>query len=83
MSQSDNQTAWNRLYIDGKWRDAGTSDTIPVTNPATGEEIAAVPAGTVGDVNDAYRAADAAQSDWAALSREERNEYVQSMIAVM
>ncbi|MUV48985.1 aldehyde dehydrogenase family protein [Haloarcula sp. CBA1122] len=83
MSQPDSQTAWSQLYIDGEWRDAGASDTIPVTNPATGEEIAAVPAGTEGDVNDAYQAAEAAQSDWAALSREERNEYVQAMIGVM
>jgi len=75
--------AWSRLYIDGEWRDAATSDTIPVTNPATSKEIAAVPAGTEADVNDAYEAAEEAQSDWAALPREERNEYVQSIITVM
>lgn len=83
MSQLDSQTTWSQLYIDGEWRDAATSDTIPVTNPATSSEIAAVPAGTEADVNDAYEAAEEAQSDWAALPREERDEYVQSIIAVM
>ncbi len=43
MSQPDSQTAWDRLYIDGEWRDAGTSETIPVTNPATIDDIAAYP----------------------------------------
>ncbi len=66
----------SKNYVNGEWVTSETGETTEVTNPATGEEVAAVPAGTEGEVNDAYQAAEAAQSDWAALSREERNEYV-------
>jgi len=78
MAQT-NADAWNRLYVDGEWREAESGDTIPVENPATREEFAEVPAGTVADVDEAYEAADAAQDEWAARSREERLEYVEAM----
>jgi succinate-semialdehyde dehydrogenase/glutarate-semialdehyde dehydrogenase len=32
-----------QCYIDGEWQDADNGETIPVTNPATGEQIATVP----------------------------------------
>ena len=31
-----------QLYYDGQWRDGSTGDRHPVTDPATGEEIAQV-----------------------------------------
>src|SRR5438093_10765440 len=30
-------------YVDGRWIDADSGDTFPVTNPATGEVLADVP----------------------------------------
>jgi aldehyde dehydrogenase (NAD+) len=52
---------------------AGTStDTIKVVNPATGEVIGAVPAGTAADVNAAVAAATAALPAWAATTPAER-----------
>ncbi|PGF17907.1 aldehyde dehydrogenase [Natrinema sp. CBA1119] len=71
---------WNRLYIDGEWRDATGGETIPVENPAKQEVFTEVPAGTEDDVDAAYEAAEAAQSDWAATPREERNEIVQNLL---
>ena len=70
---------WDRLYIDGEWREATGGETLPVENPATREQFAAVPAATVTDVDEAYEAADRAQNDWAARPREERLEYVERM----
>jgi len=75
----DTEADWGRIYVDGEWREAASGDTIPVENPATQEVFAEVPAATTADVDAAYEAAEAAQDDWAALPREEREESVAAM----
>ncbi|WP_407553907.1 aldehyde dehydrogenase family protein [Streptomyces sp. Pv4-95] len=60
------------MYIDGSWRPAAGSGTIDVVNPADGQVIAAVPAGSAQDVDAAVRAARAALPAWAATSPAER-----------
>ncbi|MFB6096221.1 MAG: aldehyde dehydrogenase family protein [Haloferacaceae archaeon] len=74
---------WNALYLDGEWVGPGRRDAIPVENPATREEIYEVPAGTPGDVDEAFAAATAAQSDWAAAPPQERAEVVQRAIGLL
>ncbi|WP_049927261.1 aldehyde dehydrogenase family protein [Halopiger goleimassiliensis] len=74
------QADWDRQYIDGEWVEATGGETITVENPATQEAFAEVPAATVDDVDAAYDAAEAAQSEWAARPREERNEIVQNLL---
>jgi aldehyde dehydrogenase (NAD+) len=56
---------------------AGGTDTIDVVNPATGEVIAAVPAGTAADVDRAVAAATAAFPGWAGTDPAERAAIVQ------
>ncbi|GAA1402147.1 aldehyde dehydrogenase family protein [Catellatospora coxensis] len=51
---------------------AGSGDTIPVTNPATGELVAEAPAGTSAHVDQAVAAARAAFPGWAATDPAER-----------
>ncbi|GAB3831164.1 aldehyde dehydrogenase family protein [Dactylosporangium cerinum] len=51
---------------------AGTGDTVPVINPATGEVVAVVPAGTAAEVDAAVAAATAAFPGWAAVPPAER-----------
>ncbi|MDN5749681.1 MAG: aldehyde dehydrogenase family protein, partial [Pseudonocardia sp.] len=51
---------------------AGGTERIEVVDPATGEAVAAVPAGTVAEVNRAVRAARAASAEWTALDIAER-----------
>ncbi|WP_329458568.1 aldehyde dehydrogenase family protein [Streptomyces sp. NBC_01497] len=58
--------AHDGMYIGGRWRPAGTSDTIAVINPADERVIAEVPAGGAADVDAAVRAARAALPGWAA-----------------
>ncbi|MFH8572142.1 aldehyde dehydrogenase family protein [Streptomyces sp. NPDC017993] len=60
------------MYIDGSWRPAEGSGTIDVVNPADGQVIAAVPAGSPQDVDAAVRAARAALPAWAATPPTER-----------
>ncbi len=46
-----------RLFIDGKWEAAVSSRTIPVLNPATGEQLTTVPDAGPEDVDRAVKAA--------------------------
>ncbi|WP_327108102.1 aldehyde dehydrogenase family protein [Nonomuraea glycinis] len=55
---------------------AGTALLIDVVNPATGEVIAQVPAGTTVDVDHAVAAANAAFAGWAATDPAERAQVV-------
>ncbi|MGY4392848.1 aldehyde dehydrogenase family protein [Streptomyces sp. TE12347] len=64
--------AHDGMYIDGAWRPAVGSDLIEVVNPADGQVIAQVPAGTEEDVDAAVRAARAALPGWAATAPAER-----------
>ncbi|UZJ32090.1 aldehyde dehydrogenase family protein [Streptomyces endophytica] len=60
------------MYIDGSWRPAEGGGTIEVVNPADGQVIATVPAGSAADVDAAVRAARAALPGWAATPPRER-----------
>ncbi|MER6309577.1 aldehyde dehydrogenase family protein [Streptomyces sp. NPDC001739] len=60
------------MYIDGSWRPAEGGGTIEVVDPADGQVIATVPAGSAEDVDAAVRAARAALPAWAASPPQER-----------
>src|SRR5512138_344480 len=60
----------NQCYIDGKW--VGTPE-IPVTNPATGEEIAKVPRLGTAETKQAIDAAEKAFPAWSKLLAKERS----------
>ncbi|MFI8836729.1 aldehyde dehydrogenase family protein [Streptomyces afghaniensis] len=64
--------AYDGMYIGGAWRPAAGQDVIEVVNPADGQVIGTVPAGTAEDVDAAVRAARAALPDWAATPPAER-----------
>ena len=63
-----------RLFIGGKWRDAGEGETFDVLDPADGSVLTPVADGTVGDAVDALDAAVGAQAGWAATPPRERGE---------
>jgi aldehyde dehydrogenase (NAD+) len=60
------------LHIGGAWAKPATTDVIGVENPATGEILGTVPAGTPADVEAAVAAARAAFDGWAATPMAER-----------
>ncbi|MDG4792986.1 aldehyde dehydrogenase family protein [Micromonospora sp. WMMD1082] len=62
----------NGHWINGGVVPAGSADTTTVINPATGEIVAEVPAGTAADVARAVAAARAAFPGWAATPPAER-----------
>jgi malonate-semialdehyde dehydrogenase (acetylating)/methylmalonate-semialdehyde dehydrogenase len=53
-----------RNYVGGGWRDSSASETLSVTNPASGEEIGRVPLSGGRDVDAAVQAARAAFPMW-------------------
>jgi malonate-semialdehyde dehydrogenase (acetylating)/methylmalonate-semialdehyde dehydrogenase len=59
-------------YIAGRWIAASPAETLPVTNPATGETLARVPLSAAGDLDAAVGAARAALPEWRAVSVIER-----------
>lgn len=52
------------LFLNGEWRPAQDDAHIPVVNPATGEEFAAVSDASLKDAAEALDAASAAQEAW-------------------
>lgn len=64
-------------YIAGEFR--GSSEGLPVLNPATGEQIATVPRATEQDADDAMQAAWDARKAWALTPASERAGYVKRM----
>ncbi|MBO0904718.1 NAD-dependent succinate-semialdehyde dehydrogenase [Jiella sonneratiae] len=58
--------------VAGEWIGAGTGASIPVTDPADGSVIAAVPSLDTAAVRRAIDAAEAAQKNWAKRSAKER-----------
>jgi malonate-semialdehyde dehydrogenase (acetylating) / methylmalonate-semialdehyde dehydrogenase len=59
-------------YVGGAWTPATSEETLPVTNPATGETLARVPLSSAADLDAAVAAARAALPDWRAVSVIER-----------
>ncbi|MEU0396807.1 aldehyde dehydrogenase family protein [Streptomyces sp. NPDC006208] len=52
-------------YIDGEWRPGSGSWDIIDFNPYDGEKLASIPVATADEVDQAYRAAERAQRQWA------------------
>ena len=56
-----------QAFIDGKFRDAGSSEMIKVLNPATGEVVSEIPECSLAETRQAIDAAEKAQVSWAKL----------------
>jgi betaine-aldehyde dehydrogenase len=69
--------AWKN-WIDGKWAESAGGQTTAIENPATGEQIAAVPNSTREDVDRAVQAAKRAFYDgrWTGLMRGDRQRMI-------
>ena len=67
-----------QMLIGGQWCDGADGARIPVLDPASGEEIASVAAGTAADATAAVDAADRAQKSWAGVAPRERAEILRN-----
>lgn len=71
----------DQIFIDGVWTRSSGTGTIAVVNPATLEEIARIPEGTVEDVDRAVAAAKRAQASWGVSSVKDRTEVLQNILS--
>ncbi|SFD28405.1 aldehyde dehydrogenase family protein [Streptomyces aidingensis] len=70
-------------YIAGTWRPgSGEWDVIDL-NPHNGEKLCSITVATAVEVDEAYRAAERAQRDWAELNPYRRRQVFERMIALM
>lgn len=62
-----------QAHLNGKWCDADDGTTVPVTNPATGEQIGTVPRMGAAETRRAIEAADAAWPAWRKRTAKDRS----------
>src|SRR2546426_9294821 len=68
-----------QLYIDGRWRDATSRETLPVINPSTEEKLDDVAAAGAEDVDAAVHAAARAFKTWRHSKGSERARYLRAI----
>ena len=62
-----------RLHVAGEWRGARSGETLPIMNPATGDEIGRLPKAGRDDLDEALAAVDRSFRVWKAVSAFERS----------
>ncbi|MGZ4661886.1 MAG: aldehyde dehydrogenase family protein, partial [Arthrobacter sp.] len=70
-------------YIAGKWREGRSAKILTVTNPYDDRVLTTIRQASVADVDDAYRAAAAAQTKWAALPPAERQKVMRRAAQIL
>ncbi len=75
-------TDYLQFYINGKWVDSVSKQTLDVINPATEEPIGQIALGSKEDVDLAVQAARAAFASYSRTSREERIALLEKIISV-
>jgi betaine-aldehyde dehydrogenase len=73
--------SYTQHYINGQWQAATSQDHFEVHDASTEEVMATVPQGTTEEASQAVLAARAAFPAWAALSVEERCQYIDKIVA--
>ncbi|WP_108944359.1 NADP-dependent succinate-semialdehyde dehydrogenase [Shewanella halifaxensis] len=73
MQLDDASLLRQQCYIDGKWVDADSSESIAIQNPATADIIGQVPVMGTRETQAAINAAEAALPTWRALTAKERS----------
>lgn len=72
-----------QCYIDGKWVDADSGNTIDVTNPATGEVIGTIPNMGAAETKRAIEAANKAWPAWRKKTAKERANLLRNWFNLM
>jgi succinate-semialdehyde dehydrogenase/glutarate-semialdehyde dehydrogenase len=72
-----------KLWIGGRWVDAKSGETFPVTNPATGEKLADVPRANADDATAAVEAAAKAFRQWREVSAPARGQFLRRISDIL
>src|SRR3954468_8889183 len=83
LKLQDEKLFRQHCYIDGEWVDAIGRDTIPVTNPATGEKLGTVPKMGAEETRRAIEAANKALPAWRGKTAKERAQILRQWFDLM
>ena len=72
LKLKDNSLIVHQAYIDGSWVDADSGETLVVSNPATGQELARVSKCGTAETRRMIEAAAIAQKSWSETTAKER-----------
>ncbi|KAF7297096.1 Succinic semialdehyde dehydrogenase [Mycena indigotica] len=79
----DSSLIKQQAFIDGKWLDANSGETISVTNPATREVLGTVPEMGLAETKQAIDAAAKAFPSWSATTAKHRHDTLMKLFALM
>ncbi|MFQ1061711.1 NAD-dependent succinate-semialdehyde dehydrogenase [Bordetella trematum] len=71
------------LYIDGRWHGAEGRETLTVSDPSTGQEIAMLPVATTADIDEALAAAGRSFPSWSGQNAWQRAALLQDAAALI
>src|SRR3984885_6470441 len=71
----------NQQYIGGKWRDGASGKVLTDRNPFNGNVIAEIKLANLADLDEAYKAAAAAQKAWVEINPYERRTILEKAVA--
>lgn len=71
----------SRQFIGGRWVDGGSEKQLQNSDPFSGEVLASYPAGSLEDLDAAYRAADVARHGWREMNAYERRTVFERAVA--
>jgi succinate-semialdehyde dehydrogenase/glutarate-semialdehyde dehydrogenase len=83
MQISDKALFRHQAYIDGRWCDADSGETLAVLNPANGEKIADVAKCGTAETRRAIEAAERAQIEWRQATAKERGAVLRKWLELM
>ena len=70
-------------YIEGQWKSSGATETLPVINPATGDELGRTPLSPAAEVDQAAQSAARAFPGWRRVPVGERIQYLFRLKAIL
>ncbi len=83
MQISDQGLLKTQAYVDGKWIDADSGETLAVINPATGDTIAEIAKCGTAETRRAVEAAERAQKEWRTRTAKERGAVLRKWFTLM
>ena len=83
MQISDKALLRTKAYIDGKWCDADSGETLAVVNPANGKNVADVAKCGTAETRRAIEAAERAQVEWRQATAKERAAILRKWLELM
>ena len=78
-----NSNNFTQQYINGQWKNGSSEKNVENVNPYTNETIATIPSANEEDLNEAYQAAEAAQTDWMQLTPRQKQGYFDELLNVV